>query len=208
MVISGSEITSAKLFVNNSTGKIGLVGYWDCVCFDEFAGKDKKVDKSLVDIMKGYLANKTFSRGIEMLGAEASMIFMGNTRKSVPYMMKPNRPFTRAADAGEATDTLVTKILLGTLGCLPACDRFFIDGFKAAGLSYSRLNSNFINRLLEFTHTNLPALRAEQSRIESHSGVRYPLMKLVDMYFWQLGYERDAPTPTHSRAGRPAGFCS
>jgi len=88
MVISGSEITSAKLFVNNSTGKIGLVGYWDCVCFDEFAGKDKKVDKSLVDIMKGYLANKTFSRGIEMLGAEASMIFMGNTRKSVPYMMK------------------------------------------------------------------------------------------------------------------------
>ena len=78
---------------------------------------------------------------------------------------------------------------------LPACDRFFIDGFKAAGLSYSRLNSNFINRLLEFTHTNLPALRAEQSRIESHSGVRYPLMKLVDMYFWQLGYERDNATP-------------
>jgi hypothetical protein len=100
-------------------------------------------------------------------------------------------PFASSAEAGDATDTLVTKILLGTLGCLPACDRFFIDGFKAAGLSYSRLNSNFINRLLEFTHANLTALRTEQSRIESHTGVRYPLMKLVDMYFWQLGYERD-----------------
>src|SRR5581483_1110682 len=98
MVISGSEVTTAKLFVNNSTGKIELVGYWDCVCFDEFAGKDKKVDKSLVDIMKGYLANKTFSRGIEMLGAEASMVFMGNTRKSVPYMMKHANFFDELPD--------------------------------------------------------------------------------------------------------------
>jgi hypothetical protein len=101
------------------------------------------------------------------------------------------QPFASAAETGEATDTLVTKVLLGTLGCLPACDRFFIDGFKAAGLSYSRLNTNFLHRLLEFTHANLPALRTEQSRIKSRSGVRYPLMKLVDMYFWQLGYERD-----------------
>jgi ATP-dependent Lon protease len=88
ILISGGEVTVAKLFVNNASGKIGLVGFWDCVCFDEFAGKDKRVDKSLVDIMKNYMANKSFSRGIEMLGAEASMVFMGNTRKSVPYMMK------------------------------------------------------------------------------------------------------------------------
>ncbi len=88
MLISGSEITAPKLFVSNSNGKIGLVGYWDCVCFDEFAGKDKKVDKALVDIMKNYMANRTFSRGIEQLTAEASMVFMGNTKKSVAYMLK------------------------------------------------------------------------------------------------------------------------
>ena len=57
------------MFVNNSNGRIGLVGYWDCICFDEFAGKDKRVDKTLVDIMKNYMANKTFSRGIEQLAA-------------------------------------------------------------------------------------------------------------------------------------------
>ena len=88
MLISGSEVTAPKLFVSNSSGKIGLVGYWDCVCFDEFAGKDKKVDKALVDIMKNYMANRTFSRGIEQLTAEASMVFMGNTKKSVAYMLK------------------------------------------------------------------------------------------------------------------------
>jgi ATP-dependent Lon protease len=88
MLISGSEVTAPKLFVSNANGKIGLVGYWDCICFDEFAGKDKKVDKTLVDIMKNYMANRTFSRGIEQLSAEASMVFMGNTQKSVATMLK------------------------------------------------------------------------------------------------------------------------
>ena len=88
ILISGGEITVAKLFVNNSTGKIGLVGYWDVVAFDEFAGKKKKVDKALVDILKNYMANKTFSRGVETMGADASTVFVGNTKHSLPYMLK------------------------------------------------------------------------------------------------------------------------
>jgi len=88
ILISGGEVTVPKLFVNNSSGKIGLVGYWDTVAFDEFAGKTKKADKALVDIMKNYMANKSFSRGVETLGAEASMVFVGNTQHTVPYMLK------------------------------------------------------------------------------------------------------------------------
>jgi len=88
MLISGGEVTVAKLFVNNSNGRIGLVGYWDVVAFDEFAGKKKRTDKALVDIMKNYMANKSFSRGVETLGAEASMVFVGNTSHNVPYMLK------------------------------------------------------------------------------------------------------------------------
>lgn len=98
MLISGSEVTAPKLFVSNASGKIGLVGYWDCVCFDEFAGKDKKVDKALVDIMKNYMANRSFSRGIEQLTAEASMVFMGNTQKSVAYMLKHSHFFEPLPD--------------------------------------------------------------------------------------------------------------
>ena len=88
ILISGGEVTVPKLFVNNTSGRVGLVGYWDTVAFDEFAGQAKKVDKALVDIMKNYLANKSFSRGVETLGAEASMAFIGNTKHSVPYMLK------------------------------------------------------------------------------------------------------------------------
>lgn len=89
MLISGGEVTVPKLFVENRAPyKIGLVGYWDCVAFDEFAGKTKRTDKSLVDIMKNYMANKTFSRGIETLGAEASMAFVGNTQHTVAHMLR------------------------------------------------------------------------------------------------------------------------
>jgi len=88
ILISGGEVTVPKLFVHNGTGKLGLVGYWDTVAFDEFAGRQKRVDKALVDIMKNYMANKSFSRGVETLGAEASMVFVGNTDHTVPYMLK------------------------------------------------------------------------------------------------------------------------
>lgn len=88
MLISGGEVTQAKLFVNNSNGEIGLVGYWDNVAFDEFAGISKRVDKNLVDTMKNYMANKSFSRGSTPYGATASFTFVGNTMHSVSYMMK------------------------------------------------------------------------------------------------------------------------
>ena len=88
ILISGGEVTVAKLFVNNSNGRIGLVGYWDTVAFDEFAGRTKRADRALVDILKNYMANKSFSRGIETLGAEASMAFVGNTQHTLPYMLR------------------------------------------------------------------------------------------------------------------------
>ena len=87
-LISGGEVTVPKLFVNNSNGRIGLVGYWDVVAFDEFAGREKKANKALVDIMKNYMANKTFSRGVSPMGAEASFAFVGNTDHNVPFMLK------------------------------------------------------------------------------------------------------------------------
>ncbi|MGQ1787994.1 BREX system Lon protease-like protein BrxL [Saccharicrinis sp. GN24d3] len=93
ILISGGEVSKAKLFVNNSSGEIGLVGYWDVVAYDEFAGKTKKSDRGLVDIMKNYMANKSFSRGTEVYGASASMVFVGNTDHSVPHMIKHSNLF-------------------------------------------------------------------------------------------------------------------
>lgn len=87
-LVSGGEATLAKLFINNTTGKIGLVGYWDVVAMDEFAGINKRPDIKLIDTLKNYMANKSFNRGTGPQGAEASMVYIGNTAHNVPYMLK------------------------------------------------------------------------------------------------------------------------
>ncbi len=104
-------------------------------------------------------------------------------------------PFVPDDAPGQPTDTLITKVVLGTFGCLPACDRFFVDGFKAKGFSYSYLNRAFVERVLGFCQASLPALLEEQVKIRTGRGLFYPLMKLVDMYFWQVGYESKRRDP-------------
>ena len=93
-------MTVAKLFVNNSTGKNWpSAGYWDVVAFDEFAGKQKRVDKALCrHRRKTYMADKTFSRGVETLGAEASIALVGNTQHTLPYMLKHSDLFNDLPD--------------------------------------------------------------------------------------------------------------
>ncbi len=88
ILVSGGEVSIPNLFINNTSGRMGLVGYWDVVAFDEFAGTNKKGDAKLKDIMQNYMANKSFSRGKDVFGASASMVFVGNTEHSVPYMLK------------------------------------------------------------------------------------------------------------------------
>jgi hypothetical protein len=92
-------------------------------------------------------------------------------------------PFTRRP----ASTILVTKILLGAFGCLPACDEYFVKGFRNAGFSFSDVNSSFMERVLRFCRENIEVLRDEQRQIQETFGIHYPLMKLVDMYFWQIG---------------------
>ena len=88
ILVSGGEVSIPNLFINNTTGRMGLVGYWDVVAFDEFAGSSKKGDAKIKDIMQNYMANKSFSRGKDVFGASASMAFVGNTEHSVAYMLK------------------------------------------------------------------------------------------------------------------------
>lgn len=97
------------------------------------------------------------------------------------------QPYAIENGSRPASNTLVTKVILGTFGCIPACDDFFKRGLKKGGIPYSSVNRPFLRRMLEFSEANLGALRSEQARIDEVSGVSYPLMKLIDMHFWQWG---------------------
>ena len=96
VLVSGGDVTSARLFVKMSGNReiLGLVGYWDVVAWDEFEQqKGRAVDAVLIDTMQNYLANKQFNRGKGTHEASASMCFVGNTKHTVPFMLRNSHLF-------------------------------------------------------------------------------------------------------------------
>ena len=96
VLVSGGDVTPARLFVRMSGKReeLGLVGYWDVVAWDEFEQQPgRNVDAVLIDTMQNYLANKSFNRGKGTHEASASMSFVGNTKHTVPYMLKNTHLF-------------------------------------------------------------------------------------------------------------------
>lgn len=87
----------------------------------------------------------------------------------------------------EPTETLITKILLGTTACTPAFDRFFISGLRNVGLSYSEYNNKILCKVFQFYKNNQQDFDNAQRDILKLSGINYPVMKLIDMYFWVRG---------------------
>jgi hypothetical protein len=138
------------------------------------------------------------------LWAEEFGVNGSNDARLVPTILEAIKSIRRAyaafASEDQVSDTLVTKILLGTIGCTPACDRFFVAGFKHAGFQYSYVNKNFFGRVLRFSSDNLPILLEQQRNIERVSAVHYPVMKLVDMYFWEIGAELEGAESEEGQA--------
>jgi ATP-dependent Lon protease len=77
-VLSGGKATPAGLFINNASGKVGVVGTRDAVVFDEIANTDFTDPKALVSIMQGYMQDGKFSRGKKEILAFASIVLVGN----------------------------------------------------------------------------------------------------------------------------------
>src|ERR1700730_11769551 len=94
ILVSGGQTTVANLFYNMSARKVGLVGLWDVVAFDEVAGINFK-DQDGVQIMKDYMASGSFSRGRQSINASAAMVFVGNLPQgqSVESLVKTSHLF-------------------------------------------------------------------------------------------------------------------
>lgn len=93
ILISGGKTTVANLFMHLGTGKIGLVGLWDTIAFDEVAGIKFKNPDTLM-ILKDYMESGSFSRGKEEINANASMVFNGNINSDIDLIMKTSHLFT------------------------------------------------------------------------------------------------------------------
>lgn len=86
-LVSGGKATVARMFVDNSNGRRGLVAQYDVVCFDEISGVSFD-QKDGVNIMKGYMESGEFSRGRESIRAEGSIVMVGNFDVDVQHQQR------------------------------------------------------------------------------------------------------------------------
>ena len=92
ILMSSGTTTVSNMFYNMASRRVGLVGNWDCIAFDEVAGITQSTG-DMVQIMKNYMANGSFARGVDSISSDASIAFEGNTFRSVADMMRTTNLF-------------------------------------------------------------------------------------------------------------------
>lgn len=92
ILMSSGTTTVSNMFYNMASRRVGLVGNWDCIAFDEVAGITH-ASGDMVQIMKNYMANGSFARGTDSISSDASIAFEGNTFRSVADMMRTTNLF-------------------------------------------------------------------------------------------------------------------
>ena len=129
ILISGGGTTTANLFYNMSTQKVGLVGLWDVVAFDEVAGVGFK-EKDGIQILKDFMESGSFVRGKEVITANASMAFVGNLDKPVDFLVKTHHLFEPLPDA------MQDPALIDRLHC-------YLPGWEMPKLNPAMLTSHY-----------------------------------------------------------------
>ncbi len=95
--------------------------------------------------------------------------------------------------ASPVSPVLITKILMGTLGCVPAYDRFFVDGIKKHKVTTQEYSRKSVRKLAEFYEAHNDRLEEARRGMRTED-LTYPQMKLLDMGFWQIGFEENLKT--------------
>ena len=129
ILISGGKVTVAQLFINMSTGRVGLFGTWDVVAFDEVAGLQMS-DSTVVNMLKDYMESGSFVRGKEEVPAEASVVLVGNTSR-------PHADLVREAHLfADLPSTMIDPAFLDRL-------HFYLPGWEVPKLETRLFTGHF-----------------------------------------------------------------
>ncbi len=146
ILISGGKVTVAQLFVNMSSGRVGLLGTWDVVAFDEVAGLQMS-DSTVINMLKDFMESGSFARGKEEIPAEASVVFVGNTSK-------PHEELVRTAHLfADLPSSMIDPAFLDRL-------HYYLPGWEAPKLE-KRLFTNHFGFVSDYFSE---ALRQERKR--------------------------------------------
>jgi hypothetical protein len=103
--------------------------------------------------------------------------------KSITVVKGEHKKFT-------PTDTLITKIILGISGSVPAYDKYFILGMKEVNLTKRSFNKDSFRDIIQYYLDNKNVFDAVQDEVNEFSSVHYSIMKIIDMFFWNLGFKK------------------
>lgn len=166
ILMSSGTTTVSNMFYNMSSRRVGLVGNWDCIAFDEVAGITQ-ASGDMVQIMKNYMANGSFARGADSISSDASIAFEGNTFRSVADMMRTTNlfePFPEAFNNDSAffdrihaylpgweTPKLRSNLFTKSYGLIPDCLSEFCHAMRKYDFTnsfseYFALNDQFNTR--------------------------------------------------------------
>lgn len=153
--------------------------------------KDYLVHRPVVEIILDVRYDKLWDCSVDdfLDDTVVSLIFECKKRIIQAYQEKTKVVDGVQTDGRIATDTLITKILLGTFGCTPAYDQYFCDGLREIGLSGKSFSPKSLQELAAFYRDH--HIFEEVQRKIGKERIHYPPAKLLDMYFWQTGYDAD-----------------
>ncbi len=152
-------------------------------------GKDYKVHIPIVRIIMEEKYNPLRGISAEELYKKQNLELIKEISEKIRKAFFEERPSSEGKN-NNATDTLISKILLGTLGCTPAYDRYYVQAVKRYEISTGKYGDDSLKSVAEYyiAHKeDFEKVRAEISRC----GIEYPPMKLMDMCMWQSEYERE-----------------
>jgi len=153
--------------------------------------KDYKVHLEVVHLMlneRFRILRSTDIREIAHNDEYINRIFELNQKISEIYRRKTTD--FENQNGRNSSDTLITKILLGVFGCVPAYDRYFKNGLRSTGIASAQFSKRSVAGLLQFYEHYYDDFEAVRLKISEH-GVEYPSMKIIDMCFWQIGFDSD-----------------
>ena len=153
--------------------------------------KDYKIHKNVIKEIMNKKYNALWGIKVKEYKKEENQLILEELVESIKKIYNEIRLTVREKKPkNELSETLLTKVLMGTMGCVPAYDRYFISGIRKYNVANGIFNLKSILQLIDFYNNYYKEFETVRSKMNVGE-IEYPQMKILDMCFWQVGFDLD-----------------